>query len=111
MKEIRQDFNFNDPVIATEIFRVQDAQGASLEYGAKIAFGWEDVKCIESYPYPDNWKDYKGPKYYIQLQGYPAQKLILGDRDSILTHWTMFRNKYPLFHDGSQGEDQSEGED
>lgn len=97
MSEIQSMINFNDPLEVTQIFRIATPEGKTVEHAIKVYFGWEDVKSIESYPYPDNWESYRGPKYYIVLQGAPDPKLVLGDMNTIVALWSAFRNTFPLF--------------
>lgn len=102
--DIEHGYNFNDPLVLTEVFRIRttsvDEEGKIIEdnaeYAARTLVTWEDVKLISQYVYPDDWKKYKGEKYHIYLHGADS-KLILGSFKDMETYWTMFRNAYPLF--------------
>lgn len=101
--ELEQDYNFNDPVEVTEIFRVrQDEKGPIEEFGSRSAFCWEDVTLIKNYAYPDDWRSYPGPKYYVKLRSYPESILVLGEYESMLLYWMMFRNMYPIYLPGEE---------
>jgi len=94
--DIEHGYNFNDPLETTTIFRMQDQEGWK-EFGGRFSFVWEDIKSLEEYPYIDDWLEYKGPKYWVELHDNPTPKLILGDYQNMFTYWRMFRNKYPIF--------------
>lgn len=96
--EITHNFNFNDPIEATRVFRYRDDKGkVTGEYSSKVAFGWEDLSYIESYPFNEEWEKFKGEKYTVKLRGQEDLFLLLGDYDSMLRYWIQFRNTYPLF--------------
>jgi len=94
MDSIEHSFNFNDPLELTVIFRTENKD----EFAAKHCYCWEDVRGIEEYPYPDDWKQYKGPKFWLNLHG-AESKLVYGEYQNMASHWRAFRNKYPLFVD------------
>ncbi len=98
--ELEHTFNFNNPVEVTVIFRIpSDAGGRPKEFAGKASFLWEDVKCMEEYAHSDDWEGYKGDKFWIQLHNETTGKLVLGNYDSMTSHWRHFRNKYPIFVD------------
>lgn len=117
--------NFNDPVEVTEIFRIAtpvtknkeedplhfekedddfistmtNTEFKTEEYSMKTAILWEDIRGLKQYCYNDNdWKHLKGEKYYINVMNTDRDILVLGSYKSMLEHWKLFRNKYPL-HD------------
>lgn len=94
--EVQHDFNFNEPLELTEIFRFPVGEGQNQEFTGKIYIGWEDIKLIKSYPFVDNWEENKGPKFYLFTHNHP-EFLILGDMDQLTAYWKAFRLKYPLF--------------
>lgn len=126
--ESNEEINYNNPVTVTEIFRVAaveaiepqsnhtqiegfddvinererpplQAQQVIKEYAFKTSFGWEDVRYIGEHPYPDDWKQFAGPKYALQLAGKNSEILILGSYIDMLRRWTTFRNKFPMFRE------------
>lgn len=109
MNEIDQQFNFNDPVEVTEIFRVHNdnnpEERKTYEYSGTTVIGWEDVKMIKQYPYPDDWKQLAGEKYYLSLHGYTNDLLILGSHKQMTLYWKAFRNTYPIFIDYNPNQD------
>lgn len=117
---MEENFNFNDPLELTEVFRTvnQLAIGDIIigpedepefseeakprkpeikEYAFKHCLGWEDVKSVKEYMYPDDWKEHKGPKFYLKVDGNADDIIVLGNYKSMTEHWRMFRNKYPLY--------------
>lgn len=94
--EIEDDFDFNAPVELTEVFRVPDDQNTMQEYGAKCMFGWEDVRMVEQYAFPDNWQIYPGEKFYVTL-GFGNPKLFLGSYQEFRKYWNALRYNFPLF--------------
>lgn len=103
--DLEHNFNFNDPVEVTTIFRMPEISGKPKEYSSKISFGWEDIKLVEEHAYADDWETYKGPKYWITLHHEPQGRLVLGSYMSMTEHWRHFRNRYPLFRDAPTDED------
>lgn len=107
MNELDHNYNFNDLLEVTEIFRIieeqQDSEGkvtkTSYEYGGKTSIVWEDIKMIKQYAYPDDWVKYKGEKYHVTLHGYPNDLLVLGSYKEIANYWNILRNTYPLFEE------------
>jgi len=98
--DIEHKFNFNDPVEVTAIFRIPgEAGGKPREYGGKLSFGWEDIKVIEENVYADDWENYKGDKFWIQLHNDPSGKLVLGNYHDMTRFWKQFRNRFPLFQE------------
>lgn len=96
--EIDHAFNYNDPVEVTCIFRIAEPSGGKAkEYGGKVSFGWEDIKVVEEYPHIDDWESYRGDKCWIQLHNDPNAKLVLGSYQNMSSHWRNFRNKFPMF--------------
>lgn len=121
-EEFEQEENFNNPLIVTEVFRVPvaeavqrqqepdsselitgelrsapEVQVSAKEYGFRLSFGWEDVRAVGEYAYPDDWTAFKGPKHTILLAGKNNEILVLGDFEEMIKRWTAFRNKYPLY--------------
>lgn len=106
--------NYNDPIEVTEIYRTvthlpPDSDGNNVEpdvkeYAFKVAFGWEQVRKMREYCYPDDWITYKGPKFYLYLGEAAEGNLILGDYHSFSNHWRSFRNMYPLFVEYDQND-------
>lgn len=115
-----ENYNFNDPFEFTEIFRVithvvvkneddeeedhipfipEKINPADMrEFSFKHSVGWEDIKAVKEYMHADDWStNNRGPKFYIRLQGKEEDTLVLGNYKSMVDHWRMFRNKYPLF--------------
>lgn len=96
--------NFNDPIEATQIFRVvakREDNGRvveATEFGFKTTFGWEDVKQVSEYFWQDDWTSYQGPKFYLRLATRDGEDLLIfGHYESFLNHWRQFRSTYPLF--------------
>lgn len=94
--EIEHDFNFNTVLELIEVFRIKE-EDKYEEFNGKFCIGWEDVKLIQQYPYPDNWELGRGEKYYLCLHNNSERKLVLGSYESMKHYWDMFRNRYPLF--------------
>lgn len=67
------------------------------EYAFKHSLGWEEIRGIKEYMYPDDWLYHKGPKFYIKTHGQADDILVLGNYRSMSDHWAAFRNKHPLF--------------
>lgn len=97
---IEKDYNFNDPVEVTTIFReqVQDEDGNPVleEYSSKCCFLWENLIGIEEYAHPDNWKKYPGDKFFIHLQPL-GTKLVFGNYQNTKKYFQMFRRACPTF--------------
>jgi hypothetical protein len=123
-EESTEEINYNAPLEVTEIFRAQMLEEKKIErnliegheedhseevqiqmvpvlneYGFKTAFGWEDIKSISEYPYPDNWTKFKGPKFNILIHNKPNEMIILGDYAQMYNKWATFRTKFPLFRE------------
>lgn len=94
---LTQEIDYNDPLVLVEIFRIPEGDGSMREYNTNTAILWEDIVMIDRYAFEDNWNQNKGEKYHLHLRHQPNAKLILGNFDSILNHWTIFRRSYPLF--------------
>lgn len=115
-----EDFNFNDPLEVTEVFRsakimtlptkeeeeeeYQPEEDNKFtkpvevkEFAFKHTLGWEDIKSVKEYMYPDDWRENRGPKYYLKVDYQQEEILVLGNYKSMTEHWRQFRNKYPLF--------------
>jgi hypothetical protein len=117
--EIDRNYNFNDPLKLTIIFREPIFKEGELdttqleemgiqvavsnktreydEYAGSISILWEDVLSIKTYPYKDEWKKFKGEKFYIAVEGQGPEYLVYGSTEQILAYWAMFRNRYPKF--------------
>lgn len=116
--------NYNDPIELTEIFRIStpvfknkeedplafekddedfvstlaNVDMKTEEYSMKTAILWEDIKSLKQYAYGDkDWRQLKGEKYYISLHNTNNDILVLGNYKSMLEHWKLFRNEYPVF--------------
>ena len=103
--ELQHDYNYNDPLELRELFKVTQTDGTSQEYSGLTTICWEDIRFIDQYFYPDNWKDYPGEKFYLMLTNYPTPKLILGSYENITRYWKQMRNEYPIFVGKSNEED------
>lgn len=104
--DLNHEFNFNNPVEVTKIFRYRKNENEALqEYSCKASFCWEDVMYIEEYPYKDDWEKHRGSKYYVTLRSYSESLLVLGDYESMIQYWSDFRNKYPLYDGVDNRED------
>jgi len=111
------EINFNNPIELVEIFRVPnepetnpwDERDPMLhtekkeitynEYSSKTCVGWERILAIKEYPYEDSWKKFKGPKYWVTIDGSSELMLVYGSYDDMKTYWFKFRNNYPIFSD------------
>lgn len=96
MEDIEEDYNFNIPLELTEIFRTPTPK--LEEWSAKVLVGWEDVKVVDQYAYPDDWVNHKGDKFFLTLHGAPNPKLIYGSYQEFKRYWGILRNKYPVFY-------------
>lgn len=119
MDELEQEYDFNLPLEVTEVFRAASTQLRKAltnldeepavveetigEYSSKTSFGWEEIRMIREYPYPDDWKIHKGPKCFVTLHGYPNDLLILGKYSELRKAWVALRKKYPLFRVPDEG--------
>lgn len=114
--------NYNDPLEVIEIYAVvvppkrseegdypEDIQHlitktttvqSEMEFdevSLKHSFCWEDIKGIRQQGGKDVFKRLKGDKYFIKLQHYEDEILVLGNYHTMVEHWKQFRNAYPLF--------------
>lgn len=113
------NYNFNDPLDLTVIFRepiyekgdkdemelpqeLADELGIQTmtskvtgynEYSGNISILWRDIMCIKSYPYKDNWKQFKGDKFYVGCYNLENDYLVFGDLRQMKEYWTVFRRK------------------
>lgn len=119
---VDERYNFNDPLKLCIIFRepifkegeedefteeqLQDlgirvARAAKNreynEYAGNIHILWEDIMSIKNYPYKDEWKKFKGDKFYVAVANQGPEYLAYGDMLQIVAYWTLFRNRYPKF--------------
>jgi len=109
------NYNFNDPLKLTVIFRdpiykdEEDQNNTELlhelgikietkvereftEHSGEVYITWEQITAIKSYPYKDDWKTFKGSKFYISYYDTSNDYLVYGDINTIVGYWTMFRN-------------------
>lgn len=96
---VEKDYNFNDPVEVTSIFReqIKTEEGIETEeFSAKCCFLWENVVGIEEYAHPDNWVKYPGAKVFVHLQPL-GTKLLLGDYQNMKNYFRMYRRACPTF--------------
>lgn len=115
LKEINPDFNFKDPLELVKIWRdpiydkteKQDDENEEddfsvkvftrkitdwVEHSCKIWIQWENIEDIKQFNFKDDWKKYKGKKYFISLYGKAKDYLIFGDVQEIIAYWTMYLN-------------------
>jgi len=109
------NYNFNDPLKLTVIFREpvykdgEDKDNYELyqelgikvdtkvdreytEHSGEVYILWEQIMAIKSYPYQEDWKKFKGPKFYISCYDTTNDYLVFGDINKIVGYWTMYRN-------------------
>jgi len=115
MVTLDPNYNFNDPLKLTVIFRdpvykdEEDQNNTELlhelgikvetkiereftEHSGEVYITWEQITAIKSYPYKDDWKTFKGSKFYISCYDTSNDYLVYGDVNTIVGYWTMFRN-------------------
>lgn len=109
------NYNFNDPLKLTVIFREpiykddDDKTNYELmaelgikvdtkvereytEHSGEVYILWEQILAIKSYPYKDDWKKFKGPKFYVSCYDTSNDYLVFGNVDEIVAYWTQYRN-------------------
>lgn len=60
----KNEIAYNEPFILDAIFR--EGSGRQ-EWCQEIGAQWKSVIGLKSYPYPDDWVQHKGPKFFISL--------------------------------------------
>lgn len=68
------------------------------ENSGEVHVLWENIGAIKSYPYKDEWKKFKGEKFYIDVEGQEQEHLVYGSREQMLSYWRMFRKKYSKYN-------------
>jgi hypothetical protein len=110
------NYNFNDPLKLTVIFRepiykegesrdeeefmrelgiktaTKEKEREYTEHSGEVYICWEQITAIKSYPYKEDWKKFKGPKFYISCHDVTNDYLVFGNINEIIGYWTMFRN-------------------
>ncbi len=94
--DLEHNFNYNNLIELTELFREKKEDDSYSEYCSKLFITWEDIKMVQENPHKD-WTKFTGPKFFLHIHGYANPKLIYGDINELITFWQAFRNEFPLW--------------
>lgn len=92
-----EDIDFNLPLHLKMIHRTN-----AVEFGSEMTLFWSLIDWIQEYPYLDDWKEFKGDKFYIKLRYDGREFLVYGSYTEMKTNllaYAKWANNYEADED------------